>query len=129
MGQCIYINQEGVRVNKTEELFEGIQDEVTRLQRKGFNVVLMGDLMHILDLEMSNLQTWNGQRLVNLVWSCDLMVGNELSECRGRWTRECGEKRSMTDYILLSRSARVHRMVIEDEGAEELGSDHNLTTT
>ena len=32
----------------------------------------------------------------------------------------------MIDYILLSRGVRVQRMVIEDEGETELGSDHNL---
>ena len=68
----------------------------------------------------------NGQRLVKLVWACDLIVGNELPECRGRWTWECGEKRSVMDYILLSRGVRVQRMVIEDEGETELGSDHYL---
>lgn len=97
------------------EQFEGIQDEIARLPQKGFNVVLMGDFNAHIGLGDEQSPNWNGQRLVNLLWSCDLMVGNELSECRGRWTRECGEKRSMTDYILLSRGARVHRMVIKEQ--------------
>ena len=44
--------------------------EIVRLQQKGFSIA-------------------------DVVWACDLRVGNELSECIGRWTWECGEKRSM----------------------------------
>ena len=79
--------------------------------------------MHTLDWEKSNNQNRNGQKLQSVVWACDLRVGNELS---GRWTWECGEKRSVVDYILVSKEVNVHRMIIEDEGAVELGSDHNL---
>ena len=68
----------------------------------------------------------NGQKLLNVVWACDLRVGNELSECIGRWTWGCGEKRSVVDYILVSREVNVHRMIIEDEGAMELGSEFGV---
>ena len=32
----------------------------------------------------------------------------------------------MVDYILVSREVSVYKMIIEDKGAVELGSDHNL---
>ena len=58
-----------------------------------------------------------------LVWACDLRVMSSLHECTRRWD---GEKRSVVDYILVSGEVNLHRMVIENEGAMELGSDHNL---
>ena len=63
---------------------------------------------------------------MNVVGACNLRVSNEFPECTGRWTWECGEKRSVIDYILVSTEVNVHRMEIEDEGAMELGPDHNL---
>ena len=66
------------------------------------------------------------EKTADVVWACDLRVGNELSECIGRWTWECGEKRSVVDYILVSREVNVHRMIIEDEEAVELGSEFGV---
>lgn len=65
---------------------------------------------------------------MNLVWAYDLVVSNELPECKcsGRWTWECGKKRSVIDYSLFSRCVKVHTLTVEDEGVMELGSDHNL---
>ena len=117
----VYINPEGVRVENTEEQFEGMQEEIVRLQQKGFSVVLMGDFNAHIGLGEEQLPNKNGQKLVNFVWACDLRVGNEHPECTGRWTWECGEKRSVVDYVLVAREVNVHRMVIEDEGAVELG--------
>ena len=82
-----------------------------RLQQKGFRVVLMGDFNAHIRLGEEQSLNRNGQKLVSFVWACDLRVGNELPECTGRWTWECGEKRSVVDYILASREVNVHRMV------------------
>ena len=43
----------------------------------------------------------------------------------GVWRGEVHDRLHST----ISRGARVHRKMIEDEGAVELGLDHNLTTT
>ena len=118
----VYINPEGVRVENTEKQFEGMQEEISRLQQKGFSIVLMGDFNPHIGLGEEQSPNRNGQKLLNVVWACDLRVGNELPECMGRWTWESGEKRSVVDYILVSREMNVHRMIIEDEGAVELGS-------
>ena len=37
------------------------------------------------------------------------------------------ERRSVGDYILLSRGLVIDRMMAEDSGELNLGSDHNLT--
>ena len=79
----VYINPEGVRVENTEEQFEGMQEEIVRLQQKGFSVVLMGDFNAYIGLGEEQSPNRNGQKLVNFVWACDLKVGNELPECTG----------------------------------------------
>ena len=113
-------------MENTEKQFEGMQEEIASLQQKGFSIVLMGDFNAHIGLGEEQSPNKNGQKLLNVVWACDLRVGNELPECKGRWTWESGEKRSVVDYILVSRETNVHRMITEDEGAVELGSDHNL---
>ena len=56
----VYINLEGVRVDKTEEEFEGIENEVVRLKQKGFRVILMGHFNAHIGLERSNHQMVKG---------------------------------------------------------------------
>jgi len=102
----------------TEAQFEEVQEEVARLQGEGFEVVVMGDFNAHIGLGDEQHPNRNGQRLLNLVWADGLVIGNELPQCQGRWTWECGQKRSVIDYILLSGGWSVQRMLIEDLGEE-----------
>ena len=68
----------------------------------------------------------NGRKLLDLVGVCNLRVGNQLSQCSGRWPWEIKERRSVVDFILLSRGLVMDRMMVEDSGELYLGSDHNL---
>lgn len=34
-------------------------------------------------------------RLLNLVYAVTMLIVNELSVCNGRWTLECGDKKSV----------------------------------
>ena len=52
----------------------------------------------------------------------DFIVENKLQCCVGRWTRESGEKKS----VLLEKGLDVIKMVVEDSGNLDIGSDHNL---
>ena len=52
------------------------------------------------------------------------VIGNKC--CVGRWTREGGEKKSVIDYMLFGKGLDVIKMVIEDLGNLDIGSDHNL---
>ena len=45
---------------------------------------------------------------------CSLRVGNQLSQCSGSWMWEMKERRSVVDYILLSRGLVMDRMMVED---------------
>ena len=82
---------------------------------------MMGDFNAHIGLGEEQSPNRNGQKLANFVWACDLRVRNELPECTGRWTAECGENKSVVDNVLVPRKVNVHRMVIEDEEAVELG--------
>ena len=46
--------------------------------------------------------------------------------CVGRWTGESGEKKSVIDYMLFGKGLDVIKMVVEDSGNLDIGSDHNL---
>ena len=75
----VYINPEGVRVENTEKQFEEMQEEIARLQQKGFSIVLMGDFNAHIGLGEEQSPNRNGQKLLNVVWAYDLRVGNELT--------------------------------------------------
>ena len=100
----MYANPEGVRTEDTEDQFEEVQEEIGRLQQEeGYEVVVMGDFNAHIGLGTEQQPNRNGRRLLNLVWAGELIIGNELPQCQGRWTWECEQKRSVIDYILFSR--------------------------
>ena len=99
----MYANPEGVRTADTEDQFEEVQEEVGRLQEEGYEVIVMGDFNAHIGLGTEQQPNRNGRRLLNLVWDGELIIGNELPQCQGRWTWECEQKRSVIDYILFSR--------------------------
>ena len=88
----VYISPEDVRVENTEKQFEWMQEEIVRLQ-KGFSVLLKGNSNAHIGLGEEESQNRNGQKVANFIWTCRLRFGNELCECTGRWSWECGEKK------------------------------------
>ena len=50
----------------------------------------------------------------------------DLLQCSGWWTWEMKERKSVIDYISLSRGLVVDRMMVQDSGELNLGLDHNL---
>ena len=44
----------------------------------------------------------------------------------GRWTWESGVKKLVIDYMLFGKGLDVIKMVVEDSGDLDIGSDHNL---
>ena len=78
-----YANPEGVRTDDTEDQFEEVQEEIGRLQEEGYEVVVMGDFNAHIGLGIEQQPNRNGQRLLNLVWAGELIIGNELPQCQG----------------------------------------------
>ena len=74
-------------------------------------MVLMRDFNAYIGLGEEQSPNNNGQRLMNLTWTCNLRIGNGLPECKQRWTGEYGQTTSVIDYILLSREIRIHKTV------------------
>ena len=46
---------------------------------------------------------------MNVVWVCDMKVRNELSECTGRWTWECAEKKSEELPVMAGLGGCLHK--------------------
>ena len=58
-----------------------------------------------------------------------MVIGNELPAQKGRWTWECGDKKSVIDYTLLFPQEHRHElveMVVEDRRGVDTGLDHNV---
>ena len=122
----IYANPEGVRSAESEEFYREVGVAVDRFRAKGYEVLVTGDFNAHIGLGEENSANKNGKRLLALVESSGLVIGNKLSICKGRWTWECGERRSVVDYILYSNGLVLEAMRVEDGGVNDLGSDHNL---
>ena len=124
----VYANPEGVRCQETEEQFEKVADDVLKWRSLGYKVLLMGDFNAHIGRGEEEVPNKNGRRLLNLAYAGNLVIGNELSVCKGRWTWECREKKSVIDYMLFQQEHRqeVVEMVVEDRGIIDTGSDHNV---
>ena len=51
---------------------------------------------------------------------------NKLECSDGRWTWESGVKKSIIYHMLFGKGLDVIKMVVEDSGNRDIGSDHNL---
>ena len=99
----VCVNPEGVRVKESEMLFEMMKTKVTEYQEGSFEVLVASDFNAHIRLEAEQSSNRNERKLLDLVGVCNLHVENLLSQCSGRWTWEIKERRSVVDYILLSR--------------------------
>ncbi len=124
----VYINPEGVRVEETKKIYEKLQQQVNDMREEGKMVVVMGDFNGRIGAggggdEVVNT---NGRRL--LAWSreCDMMIVNNESKCKGKWTWSNADKQSTIDYMLINREDEHHvtRMTVDDTGQMDVGSDH-----
>ena len=81
-------------------------------------MVVMGDFNAHIGRGEEEVANRNGRRLLNLAYVGDMVIGNELHVCKGRWTWECGDKKSVIDYMLFPQEHRheVVEMVVEDGG-------------
>ena len=59
-----------------------------------------------------------GWRLLNLAYVGNMVIGNELPVCKGRWTWQCRDKKSLIDYMLFPQEHRheLVEMVVQDGG-------------
>ena len=57
----VYVNPEGVRVRKTERLFEVLQVDVVKYEDKSFDVFMMRVSVQELDWEKRNIQILMGR--------------------------------------------------------------------
>ena len=120
----VYVNPEGLRVEEPERPFEAMEVDVMKFEGKGCDGG-KGDFNARIGLGVEYLPNSNGKRLLDLVRLGDFVVGNKLQCCAGRWTGESVEKKSVIDYML-RKGLDVIKMVIEDSGNLDIGSDHNL---
>ena len=100
-----------------------MQVDVMKCEEEGFDV--MGAFNARIGLGAGDHPNSNEKRLLDLVRLGDFVVENKLQRCVGRWTWESGEKKLIIDYMF-GKGLDVIKMVVEDSGNLNIGSDHNL---
>ena len=65
-------------------LFE-MKPKVTAYQEEGFEVLVVGDFNLHLGIGAEQSPNRNGRKLLDLVGVWNLSIGNQLSQCSGRW--------------------------------------------
>ena len=112
---------------------EAIIKEGKELKSLGYYLLIIGDFNgHIGEnddgIPGGGKVNENGQLIINLVNGMDLVIGNKLRQCKGKWTWSKGTQQSIIDYALLDNevATRLLSMNIDDISNNSIGSDHNL---
>ena len=98
----VYVNPKGVRVQEMESFFEVFQSDVAVFEGKGYEVILMGDFNARIRLCEEAHPNSNGRRLLHLVCVRELAIGNEMKNCKEKWTWEVNKK-NVFDYLFFER--------------------------
>lgn len=100
--------------------------EDLRALRQQHEVLLVGDFNgHLEDLD--GRMDANERLLLGLASQEKLTIANLTGKCLGCFTWSMRDRQSCIDYCLLSERLyqRLESMVIDEDGTESLGSDHN----
>lgn len=133
----MYCPQDNKDKTLTDELSYVLLDDISNLQNKDYEIILMGDFngkciqqcQFTGKAVLQNIQTsYNGKRLYQLAMTSDLKFANLHEKCKGSHTRILNDQKSAIDYILLSNNIyqntiQVH---IDEEGSYDIDSDHVL---
>lgn len=111
---------------KNKEMAKCLNEDVQEMRNHGDDIILLGDFNAHIE-ELDGRRDGNGQYLLDLIETNDLVLGNTLSTCEGKYTWVSGDRKSCIDYILMSPmiSRKLVRVTIDEEGAVSVGSDHN----
>ena len=117
----VYAPQESkTNLTKLKTMYKGITEQVEEAKLKNQSLLLVGDfnckIGKTLDGNSEEL-TKGGKMLNNLVLKQNLKILNSSRKCKGLWTREEGEKKSVLDYVLVDANDEelVKKITIDEE--------------
>ncbi|KAG0432873.1 hypothetical protein HPB47_020427 [Ixodes persulcatus] len=113
-GPPIFPGKGSQETNK--EMAKCLNEDVQEMRNHGDDIILLGDFNAHIE-ELDGRRDGNGQYLLDLIETNDLVLGNTLSTYR----------KSCIHYVLMSPmiSRKLVRVTIDEEGAVSVGSDHN----
>ncbi len=104
--------------------------QIKALKLKGWEVIVMGDFnSHVGQVISGNSDKTDsiGKEIISIANNNSLTIVNTLSCCQGLWMFVRGQVKPVIDYIMIDNVLKnnVSRVVVDNEGGQDLGSDHN----
>ena len=95
-----------------EEAYKEIEKEIKDTDVRQ-EVLLVGDFNAKIKLNEQN-ESASGKILEEFLTKMDLEVINKSGNCKGMWTREEGDSKSVIDYVIASDITLVDAMIIDE---------------
>ena len=117
----IYAPQEKVTPNKElKKMYEEIERRVSQAQQDKSIFLLIGDFNCKIGNRIegnSDTVTKGGRLLQKMALKNDLQIVNTTEKTKGLWTRVEGKKRSVIDYVMITRedSQLINKLTIDEE--------------
>lgn len=128
IGIC-YGHCEGQDKQKVEKWMARLEGKIKKFKARG-DVMIVGDFNARVGKSLGpngeDKEMENGKRLIRMVDRQQLEAANSWKKCKGKWTRERGQARSVLDYIMVEKEWKrnVKKIVVEEE--RDIMSDHRL---
>ncbi len=140
IGVVYFPQEKDVTILEAESIYSKISDEVREGRSAGQSIVILGDFNCKVGTKIkgnNKEQTAGGKMLLSLIREEKLALMNGSEICKGLWTRVEGNKKSVLDYVVVSKENRnaVGEMIIDEEkefaplrikDSETKYSDHNV---
>ena len=113
----------GLLADERKEIFTELQRQKNAVIVDGWEVCIMGDF-NVNIFKPSSME----KHFQDWVLSENMILANTLMSCQGRFTRQQGQERSVTDYIIIGEELEpiTPCMFIDEDGQFDMVSDHNL---
>ena len=116
------------RITENKKKYERVGMILNKFKNE--QIIVMGDMNAHTGILGEKVDK-NGELLLTLAENYNLEIGNlTIAEGRITWRRPSGTEKSAIDYILFNQieRERITRMKIDEEGAVDIKSDHNVIT-
>ena len=120
-----------------ESIYEVLEDDVRKLKREGFKVVLNGDMNGWVGCGPEGIPgnrkevNVNGRRFIDFLDRASMMHVNGTEKCMGLYTRHCSNSSTVLDYVSVNKEdfPLVRSMFVDENSVLGGNSDHVYVIT